>query len=597
MQLRLFPPRNPQEINVGIPLSNTLRATSISGERTLQCPPQGLAAWQRQHPHTENCFRSFPAVIPLQGIVNDTRRAPKVSLDRLIPLVDYIGAWQCLPNISPWVLHIRYRLQFSYRPPQFDGVVWTAVHPEQGRVMEQEFHSLLGHRACSSARQGVRVLRPVLHSSQEGWGVASNFGSAALESFSQEIQVQDAHYSYHRESDQIRGLVCHDRSEGRNFHVSIIPSHRKLLRFAFRGRSVPISGSSVWPSSLPSHFHQVHGCSSSATEASGHPCAELYRRLAYTGPVSGDGSSASRCRPWPHPELGVETQHEKERFFCPKAHYWECRVAESRFDRLIPYGLGHGHGRPLCERSVAGPAFLMVHKLSGNASGLQDSEELSPRSQRSPCPNTSRQYVSGLVFEPSGGFEVAPSVQTGAPDPPVIQGETVVSQSDACPQGPESGSRRPVEAGVEARVMETSPRGGEVDMREARPSGSGFVHVSRDDQLSTVVFSHASSPAGVGRHGTDVAEATPVCFFPRSLCSPGVLERVRKEGSIAGSHSLLLVAPFWPARVWFSDIMSLLAGQPWQIPLRRDLLSQAGGTIFHPELWDLWVWPLRGLST
>ncbi len=47
-----------------------------------------------------------------------------------------------------------------------------------------------------------------------------------------------------------------------------------------------------------------------------------------------------------------------------------------------------------------------------------------------------------------GGSEVAPSVQTGAPDPPVIQGETVVSQSDVCPRGPESGSRRPVEAGL-----------------------------------------------------------------------------------------------------------------------------------------------------
>ncbi len=113
-----------------------------------------------------------------------------------------------------------------------------------------------------------------------------------------------------------------------------------------------------------------------------------------------------------------------------------------------------------------------------------------------------------------GGSEVAPSVQTGAPDPPVIQGETVVSQSDVCPRGPESGSRRPVEAGVEARGIETSPRGGEVDMQEVRPSGSGFVHVSRDDPLSTMVFAHASSPAGVGRHGTDVAEATPVCFSP-----------------------------------------------------------------------------------
>ncbi len=392
----------------------------------------------------------------------------------------------------------------------------------------------------------------------------------------------------------------------------------------------------------------MHGCSSSTTEASGHPCAELYRRLAYTGPVSGDGSSASRCRPWPHSELGVETQHEEERVVaCPENHvpgggmgldndagtivsrsyrvhpgegfqdkarpryhckavpktagahgscvqrntFWpsvhetptvvvknqgvfleresvpydqghapmpSCPVhmeetlvsvprpsigsvmsPKSRFDRLIPYGLGHGHGRPLCERSVAGPAFLMAHKLSGNASGLQGSEELSPRSQRSPCPNTSRQYVSGLVFEPSGGSEVAPSLQIGAPDPPVVQGETVVSQSDVCPRGTESGSRRPVEAGVEARGMETSPRGGEVDMREVRPSGSGFVRVSRDDPLSTVVFSQASSPAGVGRHGTDVAEATPVRFSPDRSAPGSSGEGPERRGqSIAGSPIL-----------------------------------------------------------
>ncbi len=56
----------------------------------------------------------------------------------------------------------------------------------------------------------------------------------------------------------------------------------------------------------------MHGCSSRTSEASGHPGAKLYRGLAYTGPVSGDGSSTSRCCPWPHSELGVETQHEKE---------------------------------------------------------------------------------------------------------------------------------------------------------------------------------------------------------------------------------------------------------------------------------------------
>ncbi len=61
----------------------------------------------------------------------------------------------------------------------------------------------------------------------------------------------------------------------------------------------------------------------------------------------------------------------------------------------------------------------------------------------------------------------------------------------------------------------------------------------------------------------------------------------------------LLVAPFWLGQVWFSDLISLLDGSPWEIPVRRDLLSQAAGTIVHPrpELWKLWVWPLRGHSS
>ena len=74
--------------------------------------------------------------------------------------------------------------------------------------------------------------------------------------------------------------------------------------------------------------------------------------------------------------------------------------------------------------------------------------------------------------------------------------------------------------------------------------------------------------------------------FPPIALLPGVLERVRRDGI-----SLLLVAPLWPARVWFSDIILLLDGPPWELPIRRDLLTQAEGSIFHPrpELWKLWV--------
>ncbi len=79
-------------------------------------------------------------------------------------------------------------------------------------------------------------------------------------------------------------------------------------------------------------------------------------------------------------------------------------------------------------------------------------------------------------------------------------------------------------------------------------------------------------------HGTSIVG--------RGWLLPGVLARVRRD-----EVSLLLVAPFWPGRVWFSDLIALLDGSPWKIPVRRDLLSQAG--VYHPrpEMWKLWGSP------
>ncbi|KAK3512222.1 hypothetical protein QTP70_001104 [Hemibagrus guttatus] len=81
--------------------------------------------------------------------------------------------------------------------------------------------------------------------------------------------------------------------------------------------------------------------------------------------------------------------------------------------------------------------------------------------------------------------------------------------------------------------------------------------------------------------------------FPPVALLPQVLARVHHDGV-----HLLLVAPRWPARVWFVDLLP---------PRRRSLgdshkgslLSQARGEILHPhpEMWKLWVWPLRGTSS
>ncbi len=79
--------------------------------------------------------------------------------------------------------------------------------------------------------------------------------------------------------------------------------------------------------------------------------------------------------------------------------------------------------------------------------------------------------------------------------------------------------------------------------------------------------------------------------FPPIKLIPAVLCRVK-----VSSARLLLIAPFWPSQTWFSELIPLLYRSPWEIPIRRDLLSQLQGKIWHPqpELWKLWVWPIQG---
>ncbi len=44
------------------------------------------------------------------------------------------------------------------------------------------------------------------------------------------------------------------------------------------------------------------------------------------------------------------------------------------------------------------------------------------------------------------------------------------------------------------------------------------------------------------------------------------------------------MAPLWRTQHWFWELARLLTAAPWPIPLRRDLLSQVNGTIWHPAL-------------
>ncbi len=216
----------------------------------------------------------------------------------------------------------------------------------------------------------------------------------------------------------------------------------------------------------------------------------------------------------------------------------------------------------------------LAHQQARDAGHVSGSEILSPRPKRSPCVSSHRQHSGGLLYQPPRRSEVASPVQVGAPDPCVGPGQTPLTQSSLHTWASQCGGRHPVETGAFTGewMLHT-----EVVKQIWRVFGQAQVDLfATQETAQCPLWYSLFHPAPLGLDA--MVQTWPklrLYAFPPVALLPGVLERVRRDGV-----RLLLVAPFWPGRVWFSDLISLLDGSPWEIPVRRDLLSQAG--VFTP---------------
>ncbi len=109
------------------------------------------------------------------------------------------------------------------------------------------------------------------------------------------------------------------------------------------------------------------------------------------------------------------------------------------------------------------------------------------------------------------------------------------------------------------------------------PNCTGISTALTEGTLGTDALAH-SWPRGLCKYAFP-----PVSLLAQTPC------KVREE-----EEQILLVAPYWPTRTWFPELMLLVTAPPWQIPLRKDLLPQRRGTLWHPrpDLWKLHVWSL-----
>ncbi|XP_069616119.1 uncharacterized protein [Ranitomeya imitator] len=77
--------------------------------------------------------------------------------------------------------------------------------------------------------------------------------------------------------------------------------------------------------------------------------------------------------------------------------------------------------------------------------------------------------------------------------------------------------------------------------------------------------------------------------FPPLILLPTVIRKIREDRA-----NVILIAPFWPKRRWFSWLRAMSISDPWILPEDRDLLFQ--GPFNHPHVKGLRLtaWNLRG---
>ncbi len=242
---------------------------------------------------------------------------------------------------------------------------------------------------------------------------------------------------------------------------------------------------------------------------------------------------------------------------------------ESCHDRRLQHRLGGAVRRQTDLRPLVEGGEGLPHQLLGNASSLSSLPVFPAGPNRTPCADSLRQHVRGVLYKSPGRCLLEAPLHSGrAPSgmgsaqPALAEGYVI---SEQCP----------------LRGVDAPSAGGSEDLEDLWQGRSRPFRLQRQLSLPNLLFK------GQGHVGPRLAQPPPLCIPPDRPASTG-----RQACQETGSQG----APLWKNQPWLSELTELLTAAPWPVPLRRDLLSQVNGAIWHPrpELWALYLWPLNG---
>ena len=259
-------------------------------------------------------------------------------------------------------------------------------------------------------------------------------------------------------------------------------------------------------------------------------------------------------------------------------------------------GVGCSPPRSKRVRGVVRPGEVVAHQSSRNEGPLSGSSGFSRRCSRSPCDRDVRQLHGCGVRQQTGGHGVQVPVFVDQP-PSEMDGEfRRPSRCEVSTRRVQRPGRcsQPSRASCRDRVV-SPPSGGKSTSSCVGQSVNRPVCDLPQRKAAPVLLACPGSPGrlrGCVRHPWDDLDL--YAFPPFALVSR-VIARVQQSSSVA----MTLVAPLWPEKEWFADLLLLLTQPPLALPCWDKLLRQPHCSLFHQGVHalNLHAWRLSSDTT
>ena len=174
-----------------------------------------------------------------------------------------------------------------------------------------------------------------------------------------------------------------------------------------------------------------------------------------------------------------------------------------------------------------------------------------------------RQYDSGLIYQQTRWNAFSQPVYRSMGDPPLVPGTRCRDQSSSYPRQIQHFGRPLFEDGqTYQNRMGTGSIDCEFHIPNAQISQCGPVCDTIQSQTPIVCISSSRQPCLSSRCFFNELEPTSCICIPHTILIPSVLAKIRQSRC-----RIVLIAPLWPQRPWFSKVLQLLVSAPIRLPL------------------------------